>query len=259
MRSQWEANGTANRGGRHGALLTSVLKRLFQAKGFKYRDVARSVGVSEITVKRWMSGRGLTVEQLEVLAEVAGIGLAELTELAVADYDTRLPQITREQEEGLARDSLLSMIFSLLLIGWSAIEIKRECELDEATLVSYLVKLERLKLIELMPGNFVRLSTRRDLRWAKDSPVRGLFRTHVWRYFQEMDFESPDAIWGTETLRLSRRSALRMEQMFAELGRNLRELAEADRAEPSHEKRWYVTLAAARPVEVRFPRATDRG
>ena len=258
MQSQTGANGSARRGGRHGTLLTNVLKRLFQARGLKYRDVARSVGVSEITVKRWMSGRGLTVEQLELLAGVAGIGLPELTELAVADYDTRLPQITREQEEGLARDSLLSMILTLLLIGWSAVEIKRECALDEATLVSYLLRLERLKLIELMPGNFVRLLTRRDLRWAKDSPVRGLFHTHVWRYFLEMDFDSLDAIWGTETLRLSRRSVAKLEQIFADLGRNLRELAEADRAEPSGEKQWYVTLVAARPVEVRFPRATER-
>src|SRR5579862_8349227 len=124
MREGQEIQEIAHRKGRHGALLTSVLKRLFQARGLKYREVAESVGVSEITIKRWMSGRGLTIEQLELLAGIVGIGIVELTELAVADYDTRLPQITREQEEGLARDSLLSMIFSLLLIGWSAVEIK---------------------------------------------------------------------------------------------------------------------------------------
>jgi transcriptional regulator with XRE-family HTH domain len=246
--------------GRQTALLTATLKRLFQARGLRYRDVADAVGVSEITVKRWMSAADLTIAQTELLCDIAGISFTDLSELAAKDYDARLRQLTMQQEEGLSQDGLLTLIFSLLLSGWTASELRRECEIDEATLVSYLTRLDRLRLIDLLPGNFVRLLVKRDFEWRRDGPVRSLFYTNVKQYFLELDFRAPEAIWGSDLLRISSRSVPRIEQMFKEFDLSLRALAEADRVEEGGEKHWYITLTAAHPVAFEFPKMeTHRG
>jgi transcriptional regulator with XRE-family HTH domain len=243
---------------RQAALLTATLKRLFQARGLRYRDVAKTIGVSEITVKRWMSMADLTIGQTELLCDVAGVSFTELCELATKDYDARLRQLTMEQEEGLAQDGLLTLIFSLLLSGWTASELRRECEIDEATLVSYLMRLDRLRLIDLLPGNFVRLLVKRDFEWRRTGPVRSLFYTNVKQYFLALDFRTPDAIWGSDLLRISSRSVPRIEQMFKEFDLSLRALAEADRAQEGGQKHWYITLTAAHPVTFEFPKMETR-
>lgn len=243
---------------RQAAQLTATLKRLFQARGLRYRDVAEAIGVSEVTVKRWMSSADLTIAQAELLCDVAGLTFTELSELAAKDHDTRARMLTIQQEEALSKDELLTLVFSLLLAGWTAAELKRECEIDEATLVSYLTRLDRLRLIDLLPGNFVRLLVKRDMEWRRDGPVRNLFYTNVKQYFLELDFRTPDAIWGSDLHRISSRSIPRIEQMFKEFDLGIRALAEADRAQEGGDKRWYITLTAAHPVAFEFGQPQDR-
>ncbi len=240
---------------RQAVLLIGVLKRLFRARGLRYRDVAAAVGVSEITVKRWMTGASLTIVQAERLCDVVGISFIELSEMAAKDYDARQRTLTMQQEEGLSQDGMLTLVFSLLLMGWTATELKRECEIDEATLVAYLTRLDRLRLIDLLPGNFVRLLVKRDLEWRRDGPVRNLFHTNVKQYFLELDFKDRDTIWGSDLLRISSRSVPRIERMFKEFDLSLRALAEADRAQEGGDKHWYITLTAAHTVAVEFPKS----
>ena len=65
--------------------------------------------------------------------------------------------------------------------------------LDEATLVGCLVTLERLKLIDLLPGNKVRLLTARDPEWRKGGPMRRIIDEMIKRDFMNLNFAEPDA------------------------------------------------------------------
>jgi transcriptional regulator with XRE-family HTH domain len=62
--------------------ILAVLKREFHARDIKYRHIANALGSSEITIKRYMNGRGLTVDVLERLSAVLGISIYDLMDTA---------------------------------------------------------------------------------------------------------------------------------------------------------------------------------
>src|SRR3984885_6385641 len=59
-------------------LLLRALKSQLKARGLLYHDVAEKLGVSETTVKRYLTGHSLTVEILEDLCGVVDIRLSDL-------------------------------------------------------------------------------------------------------------------------------------------------------------------------------------
>jgi transcriptional regulator with XRE-family HTH domain len=248
---EFKPNG-AHRKGEHVKLLIDTLKRLFRARGLTYRDIAAGMSVSEVTVKRWFSSQNMTLRTVEELCDLANITLADLMELATRDSDPRLKKLSMEQEQALAESTLMSFIFALLLNGWSAEELRRECEIDEALLVRYLVRLDRLRLIDLLPGNIVRLLTKRDIEWRRDGPVRKMFSLYVKQYLDDMDFNDPEALWVADSVRLSKDALVRLQGMFIDFQRNVRALADADRSQQGGDKSWYSVLAAACPLVFKF-------
>ena len=127
--------------------LMGALKQLLRARGLRYRDIAERLGVTERTVKRWLADRGLTMNVVEDLCGVLGMSFIELCEFAKDDLDTRPQRLSREQERLLFSDLQLALVFQLLMRGWTALEIREECGLPEATMVGHLVRLERIKLV----------------------------------------------------------------------------------------------------------------
>ncbi|MGH8808819.1 MAG: helix-turn-helix domain-containing protein, partial [Noviherbaspirillum sp.] len=125
-------------------LLVNSLKRLLRARGIGYREIAQTLAVSEPTIKRWFAGKGITVERLEDLCAFADVSLIELIEFAAHDADARLRQLSIEQEQALAQDQILAFVFTMILRGWSPDELWREQGLDQAALVVYLTRLDKL-------------------------------------------------------------------------------------------------------------------
>jgi hypothetical protein len=64
------------------SLILATLKLQFKYRQIKYRDIANTLRISEITVKRYLAGRGLTVAILERLALVSGLTLFDLIDHA---------------------------------------------------------------------------------------------------------------------------------------------------------------------------------
>lgn len=229
-------------------LLVSSLKRMLRVRGIGYRDVAASLGVSEPTIKRWFAGKALTVERLEKLCTCADVSLIELVEFATRDADARLRQLSLAQEQGLAEDHELAFIFVIILRGWSPAELWAEQGLDPASLVTFLARLDKLRLIDLLPGNEVRLLTQRNIEWRKDGPMRTQMAQWLKaRYFARTCASSP---WSAELVKLSETSLSRIEDMSREFMRNIRLLGEVDRATTADQKDWYTVLVAADQVDL---------
>jgi transcriptional regulator with XRE-family HTH domain len=245
-------SGVPKNGGEQVRLMIETLKRLFRGRGLTYREIAVGMAVSEVTVKRWFSSQNMTLRTVEDLCDLAGITLADLTELATQDSDPRLSRLTMEQEQALAESTLLTFIFSLLLNGWSAEELRRECGIEQALLVRYLVKLDRLRLIDLLPGNIVRFLTKRDIEWHRDGPVRRMFTLYVRQYLLDMDFNDPDSLWVADSVLLSKNAEARLQTLFGDFQRNVRALAEVDRSSRGSDKSWFSVLAAACPLKFEF-------
>jgi len=54
--------------------LVDTLKRILKGRGITYATVAAGLGLSEASVKRMFSRRDLTLQRLEDVCRIAGVG-----------------------------------------------------------------------------------------------------------------------------------------------------------------------------------------
>jgi len=235
--------------------LMGALKQLLRARGLRYRDIAERLGVTERTVKRWLADRGLTMNVVEDLCGVLGMSFIELCELAKNELDTRPQRLSREQERLLFSDLQLALVFQLLLRGWTAQEIQEECGLPEATMVGHLVRLERIGLVQLLPGNKVRLLFGRNIKWQENGEAGRAFARYLRNLFATMDYSKPDSVWSTQVFKLSPHALADIRTRFRSLMADIQQASDADRRLPDADRSWHAILLAAHPFD---PLALER-
>lgn len=224
--------------------LKQEIKRVLKARGMSYRELARAMRLSEASIKRMLAGGTLTLLRLDEICEVLDLDFFEL-----ARNSRRHAALPRElgigQEEALARDARLLTVFHLLLNDWSAREILDEYAIAETDLVRLLARLDRLKLIELLPGNRVRLRCARPLAWRAGGPVRRALEEYIVQVVRAAA-RSPGEAW-LEVKELSAASLqlvrLRLQRLSAEFD----DLAQADAALPRSERASVAIALVCRP------------
>ena len=229
--------------------LLGVLKQLFRARGLHYRDVAERLGVTERTVKRWFADEGLTMDVVEDLCGVIGMTFIELVEMAKNELDVRPQQLSREQEQLLFSDLQQALVFMLLTRGWSSHEVQRDCGLPEALLVSHLVRLEKIGLVELLPGNKVRLLYGRNIRWRENGEAGRAFARGLKNLFSTMDYSDPEAVWAMQVVNLSPHSLAELRMKFRRLITEVLQIADSDRRSTIEGKRWHAVLLTTHPFD----------
>jgi transcriptional regulator with XRE-family HTH domain len=238
----------------------TVLKQLLRARGLRYAELGHRLGVSPSTVKRWLAGNRMTLDVADDLCRLAGLSFEEVVALSNRDHDGRQARLSLEQETELARDYRLALVFYLLLNGWGPQEIQGEFDIPETVMVGHLTRLDRLRVLDLLPGNRVRLLVRADLDWRRDGPLRRLFEKSVKRLFVTMDFADPAALWRSDVVRLSPAGVAQLEDRLRAFQLELRELTRADRKSARPDERALLSvLLAARPFEVEAIREPLRG
>lgn len=172
-------------------LLLLTLKQRLKQQGLTYRDLAVQLGLSEPTVKRIFSTRRVTLDRLVQMANLAGCSLAELSDEAILGGQ-RLHTLKRAQERVLVSDEKLLLVAVCALNQWTVQDIVRVYRLDEAECIGLLLKLERQRLIRLLPGNRIRLNVARDFDWLPGGPIRHYFLEHGLADFIGSSFAGAD-------------------------------------------------------------------
>lgn len=216
-------------------LMVQALKRALRARGITYARVAEELGLSEPSVKRLFANAGFSLQRLEQVSHLAGLSLTELAR-QVEDRGDEIRQLTEEQEETLVAEPKLLLVFYLVLNRYALDNIIAEYEIDELEGVRLLARLDRMGLIELQPGNRVRLLTSPSLSWREDGPIRRFFDQRVREEFFDSRFDQ-----SPETLRflsgmLSRASQRVMQRKLALLANEFNELVRLDSTLPLEER-----------------------
>ena len=159
----------------------------------------------------------------------------------------RQTTLSIKQETALAADAILLCYFYLLLNGWNIERIANRFDLDEPRQVRMLVKLDKLGLIELLPGNRVRLLTARRIQWRKDGMVRRMYERDVKQAFLQHEFAEDNSQFGFESAELAPESARMISRKLANLRLEFDELAELDVNLKPDQKRGYGLMVALRP------------
>ena len=125
-------------------MLLSALRARLRANGWTARRLAAQLGVGEATVKRWLAGKGLTLDRLDALASLAETSLAELARLAERPGAGLAQELTLAQERALSSDGFLSFLFMVILGGYDWEEVARDFEIAPREMEAALIRLKRL-------------------------------------------------------------------------------------------------------------------
>ncbi len=228
-------------------LLLRALKSLLKARGLLYHDVADRLGVSETTVKRYLTGHSLTVEILEDLCRIVDVRMSDL--VAMSQEEPAQPILTPEEEEVLSKNPFLAAIFYLLSRGLTPATIQRDFQLTDAELNGHLTALDRLGLVRLFPYNRVRVMVGRKFNVQNGGAMARLAHDALIKdFFDKFDVTTPDWLFGFGKLSPSSVERVR------ELARNFIEafdaIAEADRELTLDLADWYGFFYMLRPVDL---------
>lgn len=227
--------------------LLNALKKCLRAKSLTYRDVAEALQLSEASVKRIFSEQTFSVARLEEVCRFLDMSIYDLARMTQQSTADDLTQLTEEQELGLADDPLALTYFYLMVTGRTPDTIADEFGLDDRQQNSMLVRLSRLKLVELYPTNNGRLLTSSRILWRTDGPVQKMYRKQVEASFLDSGFAAGDELFRFEMGELSAASASIIRKKIGRLIRELDDYVELDTSAPRDDKKAFGLLLAFRP------------
>lgn len=228
------------------AEFTTALKRCLKSRGMTYAKLAPRLGLSEASVKRLFSSGGFTLERVEEICRLLDMDLFELARHAQADAST-VTELSPQQEQALAEEPRLLLVFHLLLSGWRVEEIVAEYELTRAQAIKLMAELDRLRLIDLKPGDDVRLRTARQITWRRNGPIRRAYQTQVLTEFFGTAFDTAGEALRFEAKELSRASRDVIRRKLERLVQDFNELARLDAALKPSERDSVGLVLGLRP------------
>lgn len=230
------------------AQLVAALKRQLKIQKMTYAQVAVALDLSEASVKRLFSNGQFSLERLISLCNLLGLTLAELSQEAEAG-GTRLRTLTAAQEKELVSDHQLLLVAVCALNHWSMADILAVYRLSETACLQRLLRLDRLGVIRLLPGNRIRLTVARDFDWLPDGPIRSFFDAEGMREFLDSRFSKPgDSLNFTHGM-LTEAAIDKLHGELRRLRAVFAELHEASLASPLPKRRGSGLLLALREWE----------
>ncbi len=228
------------------AALIDTLKRELKAQGVTYAAVARALGMSEASVKRMFSRKDFTLKRLDQVLDFAGLELAELTR-SLERRDRLLSRLTPQAEKAIVADKRLVLVALRVLHQWPVDKIIRTYSMSEAECIRHLVRLDRIGIIRLLPGNRYRSRT---FSWIPDGPFQEFFKAQAQNEYFRTRFDGPDELMLFVTGRLSKSSREAMLVRLRRVANEFADLHSDDTRRPFDECTAMHMLVAIRPWEL---------
>ncbi len=221
---------------RFGDLVKAELKR----QGLTQQEFAQLMKTSVPTLKRWLRGEGVLLRDWIKMLECLGLGLSDAL-LRLDGSAQKSFTYTLKQEQLLSTEAGLLAFFDQLLKGRSPKQIARQHTLTEASVVFYLSKLERVGLVEWLPGNRVKLLVSGEPSWISAGPLAQKFRRQIIDGFVEGHIDDRERL-KIGLYSLSKGSRRKLSALLDELAEKVRNLEVRDAQDPESKKLTTVIL-----------------
>ncbi len=201
---------------------------MLRGQKLTYAQVAHHLKLSLPTVKRMFSRGEFTLARFERICEMAG---TTLPELAAAAGERTVPArtLTLAQERQLVADPALLLVTWLVLNRASMADITRDYRLDEQQVLRHLIRLDRMKVIELQPGNRVRLLINPHFSWRPGGPVQRYIHERMLRDFLASPFTGEDEQFWFHGGRLTDEAMTNLRRALQVAARECAAVVDADR------------------------------
>ena len=167
--------------------LIKTLKSALKAQGKTYADVAAELDLAEASVKRIFAQNSFSLERLDRVCHMLGLEITDLVQM-MNEQQQRLQQLSYEQEKEITADVTLTLVAVCVLNRWALDEIVGYFRISEHECVRHLAKLDRLKLIELLPKNRIRLLVAPNFSWIENGPIQSFFQKKISQEFFHTHF-----------------------------------------------------------------------
>lgn len=228
--------------------IVDALKKALKEYGLTYQQVADGLALSEASVKRLFAEKQFSLKRLDQICGLMGLEISDL--MRRLEPEARIDALTTEQEQELVSDIPLLLVAICALNRWHFQQILDAYELSEHDVIGRLARLDRMGLVELLPGNRIKPLITHDFHWQKNGPIQQFFEEQVQGDFFQCRFNRPGELRLFLNGMLSPRSNDTMQQKLRRLALDFRHCHQEDLALPLDQRFGVSLIMAIRPWEI---------
>jgi len=228
-----------------------ALKQELKSKGLTYVAVASHLDLTEASVKRMFSQEDISLKRLDSICQLLEIDLSHLTRTNEADTRA-LIELTEDQEIEIISDERQIAVSFLVLNGWTYDELLKYFDFSETELIQRLAKLDKLKLIELLPKNRIKLRVAPNFTWRKNGPIQKFFVAHFQDPFMQSQFNKENEFLRFLSGMYSPLTCSIIQKKLVDLATEIDQLNQQDRSLKLEERIPFGVLLAIRPWYAEF-------
>ena len=225
--------------------LVAALKRELKTSGVTYGDLAARLGVAESTIKRNFAQGEMTLSRIDAILRVLQLDFSDLAR-RIAEAAPEAVELTLAQEEAVVADRRLLLVAICCLSEWSREQMVAHYQLSDAECVGFLVRLDRLGIIELRAHDRYRLRVRKGFRWRPDGPVMRYFRSEVVPDYYGGGFDRDEELLVLVHGSISRDMAQSFNERLRRLAQDYARQHRLDQRLPASRRRPFTLVLAMR-------------
>jgi DNA-binding Xre family transcriptional regulator len=226
--------------------LIGALKQVLKSRNVTYAEIARRLAMSEASIKRVFAKQTFTLDRLDKICGILGIAITDLAKMVEYEAE-RVTQLTLEQEREIITDPKLMLVAVHALNHWTLEEMVTHYTISKTDCIRVLARLDRLRIIDLLPNNRIRVIVGRNFSWRPDGPFQRHFRDQLEANFFGSRFDGRGEHLAFVSGMLSRNSNAVIQQRMRRLETEFTELHNQDAALPLGERFGTSLLIAMRP------------
>lgn len=226
--------------------LIATLKKILKAQGLTYRDVATALQLSEASVKRLFAEQSFSLHRLEQICQLAGMEISDLVR-HMESLRQEVDELSEIQEQELVSDIRLLLVAFLVINGWRYADILRHYQISETEAIRYLARLDRIKLIDLLPNNRIKLRISANFAWRRNGPIQQFFTATLQEDFLQSRFDELNESFQFLSGMFTQACAGEVRQRLQQLAREFHQYNQQDRDKPIDTREGYSLLLAFRP------------
>lgn len=226
-----------------------VLKRELKARGVTYAQVARSLKLSEASIKRMFSRRDFTLKRLDQICELTRSEFSDLARI-LHEEENLVSQLTWEQERAIVSDRKLFLAAVCALNHVTVEQMVAIYDISKAECIQLLARLDRLGFIQLQPNNRIKLLVSHTFSWLPDGPIQRFFNQRAHNEYFRSRFARPHEFMVVMNGMLSRTSSATIVARLKRIAREFSELQGEDAGLPLSQRSAMSMLVAMRHWEL---------
>jgi transcriptional regulator with XRE-family HTH domain len=225
--------------------LVTALKAELKAAGITYAELAARLGMAESSIKRVFAKGDMPLSRIDDVLRVLKMDFAELAR-TIADAQPLRRELTHEQEAAVVADRKLMLLAICVFSQWSFEQITATYAVTDAECVKYLLRLDKLGIIELRPLNRYRLKVAKGFRWRPHGPVMTYFREQVAGDYFKGGFDAEGEVLMLVHGQISELQAATLVERLQRVGQDFAQQHLADQKVSAAQKRSYTLVVGMR-------------